>query len=263
MNQAEREAQIYIRLDATRNALEKFSVAELRGITLGYDMRISNLGTKRKADLIKAIRSNAKYKADIRKKAKKAIVPEVVEDKEIEIVKDKEIPVVDEPEEQTNIAYNIMERANRTSSTGPDWYANELQSELSLAGTEMNVDEIRVGDFLFFGYTARFAERYPYYDRRPLAYILEMKNDKMLGCNVHYLNPDIRDGFAQSMLNKSAIQVPSVFSKTIHSYFYTNISGVYRIPEGEYGDIARLVTEDFVDGDGEKYDINAVWDSVN
>ena len=70
MNQAEREAQIYIRLDATRNALEKFSVAELRGITLGYDMRISNLGTKRKADLIKAIRSNTKYKADIRKRQK-------------------------------------------------------------------------------------------------------------------------------------------------------------------------------------------------
>ena len=262
MNQAEREAQVYSRLDATTRPLERFSVAELRGITLGYDMRISNLGTKRKADLIKAIRSNTKYKTDIRKKARKGITPQVVEDKEIEIVKDKELPIIDEPKEQTNIAYNIMERANKTSSTDPDWYANELRSELSLAGAEMNVDQIRVGNFLFFGYTARFEERYPYYDRRPLAYILEMKNDKMLGCNVHYLNPDIRDGFAQSMLNKSAIQVPSVFSKTIHSYFYTNISGVYRIPDGEYGDIARLVTEDFVDSDGEKYDINAVWDSV-
>ena len=65
------------------------------------------------------------------------------------------------------------------------------------------------------------------------------------------------------MLNKSAIQVPSVFNKTIHSYFYTNISSVFRVPAGEYGDIARLVTEDFVDADGEKYDITAVWDSVN
>jgi len=85
----------------------------------------------------------------------------------------------------------------------------------------------------------------------------------MLGCNVHYLNPDIRDGFAQTMLNKSAIQVPTVFKKTIHSYFYTNISNVFRVPAGEYGDIARLVTEDFVDAGGEKYDITAVWDSVN
>ena len=127
----------------------------------------------------------------------------------------------------------------------------------------MIVSEIRVGDFIFFEYFAEYPQRYPYYDRRPLAFIMEMKNDKMLGCNVHYLNPEIRDGFSQSMLNKSAIQVPTVFSKTIHSYFYTNISNVFRIAEGEYGDIARLVTEDFIDANGEKYDITAVWDSVN
>ena len=52
-----------------------------------------------------------------------------------------------------------MEKANRTTSTGPDWYANELRSELSLADAEMGVNEIRVGDFLFFGYTARYPER--------------------------------------------------------------------------------------------------------
>ena len=162
-----------------------------------------------------------------------------------------------------SVFYNIIERANVTASTGTDWYANELRSELTSLGAEMSVNEIRVGDFLFFGYTAEYPERYKYYDRRPLAFIMEMKNDKMLGCNVHYLNPDIRDGFAQTMLNKSAIQVPSVFSKTIHSYFYTNISSVFRVPAGEYGDIARLVTEDFIDANGEKYDITAVWDSVN
>ena len=162
-----------------------------------------------------------------------------------------------------SVFYNIIERANVTASTGTDWYANELRSELTSLGAEMSVNEIRVGDFLFFGYTAEYPERYPYYDRRPLAYIMDMKNDKMLGCNVHYLNPEIRDGFAESMLNKSAIQVPSVFNKTIHSYLYTNISSVFRVPAGEYGDIARLVTEDFIDREGKTYDITAVWDSVN
>ena len=162
-----------------------------------------------------------------------------------------------------SIFYNIIERANVTASTGTDWYANELRSELTSAGAEMIVSEIRVGDFIFFEYFAEYPQRYPYYDRRPLAFIMEMKNDKMLGCNVHYLNPEVRDGFAQSMLNKSAIQVPTVFKKTIHSYFYTNISNVFRIPEGEYGDIARLVTEDFIDREGKTYDIAAVWDSVN
>ena len=162
-----------------------------------------------------------------------------------------------------SIFYNIIERANVTASTGTDWYANELRSELTSAGAEMIVSEIRVGDFIFFEYFAEYPQRYPYYDRRPLAFIMEMKNDKMLGCNVHYLNPEIRDGFAESMLNKSAIQVPAVFKKTIHSYFYTNISNVFRVPAGEYGDIARLVTEDFIDCEGRTYDIAAVWDSVN
>ena len=272
MSKAEREAEVYRRLDATSRSLENFSIAELGGITLGYDMKISNLGNKRKSDLIKAIRSNSKYRKDIRNKTNREVEPLVQEllrqqkDRE-DIVKpetSKDTISSSKEFEETDIAYTIMERANQTSNTDADWYAKELSSELSLAGREMGVNELRPGDFVFFGYTARYPERYPYYDRRPLAFILDMKGDKMLGCNVHYLNPDIRDSFAQTMINKTAIEIPGPFKKTLHSYFYSNISGiVYSIPENEYGDIARLVTENFVDPDGMSVDINAVWDSVN
>jgi len=253
--------------------LTSYDKDELIGITFFYGIWMGNPNNKSKKQLIKAIQTNKEYQKRIRreernprvnsalKRAANKVIKELRQEARLEELAEQDF--IEEPVIQTSIAYDIMEKANRTTSTGPDWYANELRSELSLADAEMGVNEIRVGDFLFFGYTARYPERYPYYDRRPLAYIMEMKNDKMLGCNVHYLNPEIRDGFAESMLNKSAIQVPAVFKKTIHSYLYTNISGVYRIPEGEYGDIARLVTEDFVDSDGEKYDINAVWDSVN
>ena len=280
MSKAEREAEVYRRLDATSRALENFSVAELGGITLGYDIKISNLGSKRKSDLIKAIRSNSKYRKDIRRKTREDIEPLVKEFRDVETARRDVTRLLNRPEpeeiakqdfldeveledKETDISYTIMERANQTSNTDADWYAKELSSELSLAGREMGVNDLRPGDFVFFGYNARYSERYPYYDRRPLAFILDMKGDKMLGCNVHYLNPDIRDSFAQTMINKTAIQVPKVFEKTLHSYFYTNISGVYRIPENEYGDIARLVTEDFVDSDGMPVDLNAVWDSVN
>ena len=42
------------------------------------------------------------------------------------------------------------------------------------------------------------------------------------------------------------------------------MNNIYRIPRnvGEYRDIAKLVTENFVDVNGLKYDINAVWDSI-
>ena len=72
-----------------------------------------------------------------------------------------------------SIFYNIIEKANVTPSTGSDWYANELRSELTSAGAEMIVSEIRVGDFIFFEYFAEYPQRYPYYDRRPLAFIME------------------------------------------------------------------------------------------
>jgi len=271
MNKEEKEAQRYSNLDGTRRVdLERYSIAELRGITLYYGMGISNLGTKTKKDLTKAIRANSTYQAT-RRRRKRPVTVTIEEQRQAqeEILqepdpRDLELLDIEEQEKETDISYTIMERANQTSNTDADWYAKELSSELSLAGRELSVNELRPGDFVFFGYTARYPERYPYYDRRPLAFIMDMKGDKMLGCNVHYLNPDIRDSFAQTMINKTAIEVPGPFKKTLHSYFYSNISGiVYSIPENEYGDIARLVTENFVDPDGMSVDINAVWDSVN
>ena len=62
MSKAEREAQVYSRLDGTTRPLETYSVVELRGITLFYKMNIGNLGNKRKSDLIKAISANVEEK---------------------------------------------------------------------------------------------------------------------------------------------------------------------------------------------------------
>ncbi len=64
MSKAERAAEVYRRLDATSRSLENFSVAELGGITLGYDIKISNLGSKRKSDLIKVL-GRGKLKAKV------------------------------------------------------------------------------------------------------------------------------------------------------------------------------------------------------
>ena len=285
---------IYNQLGAMRNdgvigdgegnvlPLTRYSKDELIGITFYYGIRLGNPNNKSKKQLIKTIQANREYQKRVRKEENNPRVNPVLRRAANKIIKelrkeaeeerrlvdpdprDLELLDIEEQERETDISYTIMERANQTSNTDADWYAKELSSELSLAGREMGVNELRPGDFVFFGYTARYPERYPYYDRRPLAFILDMKGDKMLGCNVHYLNPDIRDSFAQTMINKTAIQVPGPFKKTLHSYFYSNISGiVYSIPENEYGDIARLVTENFVDPDGMSVDINAVWDSVN
>ena len=90
-------------------------------------------------------------------------------------------------------------------------------------------------------------------------------DNKILGYNIHYLNPSYRGGISESMLNKEVVDVSDLPKKGLHSYIIGNMNNIYRIPRnvGEYRDIAKLVTENFVDANGLKYDINAVWDSVN
>ncbi len=271
MSKAEREAQVYSRLDGTTRPLETYSVVELRGITLFYKMNIGNLGNKRKSDLIKAISANVKYKAKTRRVEQRQIAAETLEErrekKKREVIEAREQREMEQLlRSQQTIGDAILEKGVRTSNTYPDWYAEELRFELNQSNTQIDTDDIRMGDFLFFGYDARFPERYKYYDRRPLAFMLKVVDDnKILGYNIHYLNPSYRGTISESMLNKKVVDVGDLPEKGLHSYIIGNMSNIYRIPRnvGEYRDIAKLITEDFVDENGGKYDINAVWDSVN
>ena len=97
------------------------------------------------------------------------------------------------------IGEKIRERAQGVAITGPDWFANELYTELSEVA-EVRLPEI--GELCFFSYTAQFPDKYPYYDRRPLVYVMDFQEDKLLGGNLHYLNPDYRDEVAKGLINK-------------------------------------------------------------
>ena len=156
------------------------------------------------------------------------------------------------------IGEDIRERARGVANTGPDWYANELYAELS------NVAETRfpeIGELCFFSYTAQFPDKYPYYDRRPLVYVMDFQEDKLLGGNLHYLNPDYRDGIAKSLINKVGAILPK---KTLHRYFFNNIGDIFIIPPDpeEYASIAQLVTENFSNKYGQKVSPQKAWDSI-
>ena len=156
------------------------------------------------------------------------------------------------------IGEDIRERALGVANTGPDWYANELYAELS------NVAETRfpeIGELCFFSYTAQFPDKYPYYDRRPLVYVMDFQEDKLLGGNLHYLNPDYRDGIAKSLINKVGAILPK---KTLHRYFFSNIGDIFIIPPDpeEYASVAQLVTENFSNKYGQKVSPQKAWDSI-
>ena len=156
------------------------------------------------------------------------------------------------------IGEKIRERAQGVAITGPDWFANELYTELSEVA-EVRLPEI--GELCFFSYTAQFPDKYPFYDRRPLVYVMDFQEDKLLGGNLHYLNPDYRDGIAKSLINKVGAILPK---KTLHRYFFNNIGDIFIIPPDpeEYASIAQLVTENFSNKYGQKVSPQKAWDSI-
>ena len=156
------------------------------------------------------------------------------------------------------IGEKIRERAQISADLTSDWYANELYSELSQV-SENRFPEI--GELCFFSYSAAFPDKYPFYDRRPLVYVMDFQGDKMLGGNLHYLNPSYRGGIAQSLANKVGAILPK---KTLHRYFIRNMGYAYIIPPDpeEYKSIAELVTEKFSDKYGQKPSPQKAWDSI-
>ena len=156
----------------------------------------------------------------------------------------------------TTIGGRILEKSRTTAGTDADWFANELYMELSAVSEERFP---QVGELCYFSYGAAFGDKYPWWDKRPLAYILDIKLDHILGANLHYYNPDIRSSIAGSLINKREARLPD---KTLHRYFITNMDGLLIVPEDskEWADVAMLVTEKFVNKYG-NVSPETVWDS--
>ena len=70
-----------------------------------------------------------------------------------------------------------------------------------------------------------------------------------MGANLHYLNPALRGQLASSLINKKQVDFSIGYSKLIHSYFPGNMGDIYAVPVdgNEWNDVAKLVTESFVD----------------
>ena len=90
---------------------------------------------------------------------------------------------------------------------------------------------------------------------------MDFQEDKLLGGNLHYLNPDYRDEVAKGLINRVGAILPK---KTLHRYFFSNIGDIFIItpdPE-EYASVAQLVTENFSNKYGQKVSPQKAWDSI-
>ncbi len=115
-----------------------------------------------------------------------------------------------------------------------------------------------VGKFYFFSYSAKYPNRYPYWDQFPLAQILNVKGDgTILGANVHYLNVAYRANIAKSWLN-SLNSIPEV---CLHTYIITGINNPKRVPDDDVAGLSGppFIVESFVDARGQRVTPNKVW----
>ena len=144
---------------------------------------------------------------------------------------------------------NIQKRVGNKSRSG-EWFRSQLIEELGSPNLNDDASDtygFEPGQLFFFTYSP-ITKTLPFYDIYPLAYIIEMRKDGFLGCNLHYLELRRRDELAKSLLDNSAQGAVAVPPRTLRKYRYSGVQGmIYKIPEKEWSGVSQLPTERFVD----------------
>ena len=167
--------------------------------------------------------------------------------------------------ESFGVAESVLAKAGKKFRSG-NWYTDALMNELAPLQSK-NIHEfdtrfIVPGDLVFFLYSAKYPDKYPFWDRHPLSFIIDVspRTGHFTGLNVHYLNPQYRGGFVRSLINKTGISNPP--KKTIHKYLFSGVmTELFKVPQGDWVDVSLLPTEQFVNKLGKKVPKYRVWDS--
>jgi hypothetical protein len=221
-----------------KSSLDQYTRDALRGIAIRYGMSLNKIieSKTNKNELIELIKDNKEFQ-----KAN----PNLVSSSDIKP------PIGDVVRKN---------RGNKSRST--DWYTNELMN-LLLPEQKKDINEedtgfISVGNVYFFLYSAKFPQNYKYWDQHPLVYILDIKGNQFFGANFHYITPQVRSGFARSLINKNSI--PTFPKQTLHNYIFSGVvSGFMKVSEKDLDSVVTLPTEKFVDRNGQPVNSSNVW----
>jgi len=152
----------------------------------------------------------------------------------------------------------IQEQTSGRSQT-KEWYREQLfeRSPEDII-TEERSDEI--GDILerdqnrstsypilfnlmFYKYKAKTRRDLPFYDKYPLAFVLEMDAKSFFAVNLHYYSPEERMGLVSSLAED---KIPK-FRKGAHKYLISEVRSPYLIlAQQEWQTMCLLPVEEFV-----------------
>lgn len=162
------------------------------------------------------------------------------------------------------ISEDIIKQAGKTGYKNENWYTDRLMNELASYQkknfSQMDTNFIIPGDLIFFLYSAKYPQKYEFWDQHPLVYVMEVnpRQGLFFGANVHYLNPSYRAGVTRSFLNKDGQGAAP--RKTLKNYLFANVmSELYKIPKDDWGGVSLLPTESFVDKRGQKVPKQYIW----
>ena len=152
------------------------------------------------------------------------------------------------------------------SSASKEWYRTEVfasktiqyENDPSSLIREEQSDEVgnylqrdsnvmraypRLFSLMLYGYKAKYRDELPYYDRYPLAFVLDVSPTSFFAVNLHYYKPQQRIGIVQSLAEN---KIPRFESGT-HKYLLSEVRTPYlHLAEQEWETICMLPLEDFV-----------------
>ena len=140
-----------------------------------------------------------------------------------------------------------------------EWYRRELENssprniitdeKSDEVGDELQRDSNKVTTFprlfnlMFYKYKAKTRRDLPYYDKYPLAFVLEMDARSFFAVNLHYYSPEERMGLVMSLAED---RIPK-FRKGAHKYLLSEVRSPYLIlAQQEWQTMCLLPVEEFV-----------------
>ena len=113
----------------------------------------------------------------------------------------------------------------------------QLREQIFEALYDNATDKPEVGKWYFFEYDPKYKDIIKKWDEYPLIKLMEIKNDRMLGMNIHFLRPKARLG----SLNKEEAPM-----ETLRYYIPKNADNLFfEIPEDDMQAMSQLPLEQF------------------
>ena len=163
--------------------------------------------------------------------------------------------------------YDNIINSLKGKSNSKGAYRALLEEQLNAIDFKNSDDDIDTanitpnGSLYFFSYRAEYPYNYPYYDRYPMLYIINIdpSKGKLFGANLHYLFPDIRPSVAKSLINKGGEWRGIAPTICLHTYFIKNCDSFLKVPSKEWENLSKLPVQDFRDPRGRYVSESKVW----